>query len=239
VASTKAFVILDGTLLPIDQNAADRPFYSGKHEKHGMNVQISADPARATGVGIACTVRRGPRHQGRPNPRHHRRPGGSRRGVLGRQGYRGAGGTVRLPYWGRWETLPTGQQAVNRSHARIRALVEQAMATLKTWRIPRKLRCSTTRITSLVQAVLTLHLTWTKPRRIFLNSMSDLFHPDIPDAAVREGLGSLRVPFSLRMRARGALLEYSSQAFSRYGDRCGPRTGRVALDPPGYLHVTY
>lgn len=50
-------------------------------------------------------------------------------------------------------------QAVNRSHAKIRALVEQAMATLKSWRLLRKLRCSTTRITSLVQAILTLHLT--------------------------------------------------------------------------------
>ncbi|MGA5710714.1 transposase family protein, partial [Streptomyces cellulosae] len=75
------------------------------------------------------------------------------------KGYRGAGGTVRVPYWGRWETLSAGQQAVNRSHAKIRALVEQAMATLKSWRLLRKLRCSTTRITCLVQAVLTLHLT--------------------------------------------------------------------------------
>lgn len=40
-ASTKAFVLLDGTLLPIDRIAADRPFYSGKHKRHGMmNVQI-------------------------------------------------------------------------------------------------------------------------------------------------------------------------------------------------------
>ncbi len=75
------------------------------------------------------------------------------------KGYRGADGTVRLPYWGRWETLSTGQHAVNRSHARFRAVVEQAMATLKIWRLLRKLRCSTTRITSLVQAVLTLRLT--------------------------------------------------------------------------------
>jgi hypothetical protein len=45
---------------------------------------------------------------------------------------------------------------VNRSHATIRTLVEQAMATLKNWRVLRKFRCSTTRITSLVQAVLTL-----------------------------------------------------------------------------------
>lgn len=32
------------------------------------------------------------------------------------------------------------------------------MATLKTWRLLRKLRCSTIRITSLVQAVLALYL---------------------------------------------------------------------------------
>lgn len=74
------------------------------------------------------------------------------------KGYRGAGGTVRTPYWGRWETLSAGQRTVNRSHAKIRALVEQAGAALKSWRLLRKLRCSTTRITSLVQAVLTLHL---------------------------------------------------------------------------------
>jgi hypothetical protein len=43
-ASRKAYVILDGTLLPIDRIAADRPFYSGKHKKHGMNVQVITDP---------------------------------------------------------------------------------------------------------------------------------------------------------------------------------------------------
>jgi hypothetical protein len=45
-------------------------------------------------------------------------------------GYQGAGGTVRLPYRGRRDSLSTGQQAVNRSHAKIRALVKQAIATL-------------------------------------------------------------------------------------------------------------
>jgi hypothetical protein len=33
-----AYVVLDGTLIPIDRVAADRPFYSGKHQKHGMNL---------------------------------------------------------------------------------------------------------------------------------------------------------------------------------------------------------
>ncbi|ANZ13680.1 IS493-like transposase [Streptomyces noursei ATCC 11455] len=34
-AAGKAFVILDGTLLPIDRTAADRPYCSGKHKRHG------------------------------------------------------------------------------------------------------------------------------------------------------------------------------------------------------------
>jgi hypothetical protein len=39
-----AFVVLDGTLIPIDRLAADRPFYSGTHRKHGMNLQVTAIP---------------------------------------------------------------------------------------------------------------------------------------------------------------------------------------------------
>ncbi|MEU6278085.1 transposase family protein, partial [Streptomyces populi] len=39
-ARSKAYVILDGTVLPIDRIAADRPYYSGKKRHHGMNVQV-------------------------------------------------------------------------------------------------------------------------------------------------------------------------------------------------------
>ena len=39
-----AYVVLDGTLIPIDRIAADRPFCSGKHKKHGMNLQVIAGP---------------------------------------------------------------------------------------------------------------------------------------------------------------------------------------------------
>lgn len=66
---------------------------------------------------------------------------------------------VRIPCSGRWAVLSAGQQAVNRSHAKFRASVGQFAATLKSWRLLRKLQCSATRITSLVQAVLTLRLT--------------------------------------------------------------------------------
>lgn len=159
VASTKAFVILDGTLLPTDRIAADRAFYSGKHKKHGMNVQVITDPRGR--LLWASPALPGAVHDIKAARTHGIIDALAKRSAECRadKGYRSADGTIRLPYWGRWETLSAGQQAVNRSHAKIRALVEQAIATLKIWRLLRKLRCSTTRITSLVQAVLTLHLT--------------------------------------------------------------------------------
>ena len=39
-----AYVVLDRTLIPIDRVAADRPFYSSKHKKHGINLQVIASP---------------------------------------------------------------------------------------------------------------------------------------------------------------------------------------------------
>lgn len=151
--------MLDGTLLPIDRIAADRPFHSGKHKKHGMNVQVLTDPAGR--LLRASPALPGAVHDIKAARTHCVIDALEEAGVecWADKGYRGAGGTFRVPFWGRWEKLSAGQQAANRSHARIRALVEQAMATLKSWRLLRKLRCSTTHITSLVQAVLTLHLT--------------------------------------------------------------------------------
>jgi len=39
-----AYVVIDGTLTPIDRVAAGRPFYSGKHRRHGMNLPVIASP---------------------------------------------------------------------------------------------------------------------------------------------------------------------------------------------------
>jgi hypothetical protein len=39
------FAVLDGTLIRTDRVAADRPFFSGKHHCHGMNLQVIASPA--------------------------------------------------------------------------------------------------------------------------------------------------------------------------------------------------
>lgn len=158
-ARAKAFVLLDGTLLPIDRIAADRPYYSGKHKKHGMNVQVLADPAgRLLWVSPALP---GAVHDMRAAREHDilTTLAAADLNCWADKGYQGAGPAVHVPYRARWENLSSGQQAVNRSQAKIRALVEPAVATLKTWRLLRKLRCSTTRITGLVQAILTLHLT--------------------------------------------------------------------------------
>ncbi len=92
VARRKAFVILDGTLLRIDRagmtGGHDRPYYSGKHKAHGLNVQVIADPAgRLVWVSpalpgsrhdIAAARARHPRrHRQRRHPRRgrHRLPG--------------------------------------------------------------------------------------------------------------------------------------------------------------------
>lgn len=69
--------------------------------------------------------------------------------------YQGAGRPVRVPFRGR--RLKRWQWRHNSTHAKIRCLGEQAMATLKGWRLLRKLRCSTNRITNFVKAVLVLH----------------------------------------------------------------------------------
>ena len=52
-----AFVVIDGTLIPVDRVAADRPFYSGKHRKHGMNLQVIARPGRFCGFPGPCRCR--------------------------------------------------------------------------------------------------------------------------------------------------------------------------------------
>lgn len=74
------------------------------------------------------------------------------------KGYQGAGGTAIVPFRGKHRRLSAGKRAVNIAHAKIRAVGEQAMATLKGRRLLRKLRCGTNRITDLVKTVLALHL---------------------------------------------------------------------------------
>ncbi len=152
----KAYVILDGTLLPIDRIAADRPYYSGKKKHHGMNVQVLADP---TGRLIwASDALPGATHD-LTAARTHDIPATPAAGDIkcwADKAYQGASPAIRVPFRGR--NLRGWRRRHNRDHAKIRSLGERAMAILKGWRILRKLRCSTTRITAIVRAVVALEL---------------------------------------------------------------------------------
>ena len=109
VGAMSAYLVIDGTLIPIDRVAADRPFYSGKHRKHGMNLQVIASPhggivwvsgplpgavhdltaTRIWGIVRALTA--------------------SGLVVLGDKGYLGED-DIRTPYWGRNKSASQGGQ---------------------------------------------------------------------------------------------------------------------------------
>ena len=108
-----AYVVIDGTLIPIDRVAADRPFYSGQHHKHGMNLQVIASPDGAI-VWVSGPL------PGAVQDLTAARIWGilrelaaSRLIVLADKGYTGAGYHIRTPYEGR--NKPPAQKAANRA----------------------------------------------------------------------------------------------------------------------------
>ena len=170
VARGKAYVTLDGTLLRIDRvgmtGGRDRPYYSGKHKCHGMNVQVLADPAgRLIWVSPALP---GARHD-MGAAREHGIPDALAAAdvqAVADTAYQGAGSAVRVPQrrrrldpdTGRYRPLSATQKQVNAAHARQRGPGERANAELNNWRIVRKIRCCPTRTTALVNAVQALIL---------------------------------------------------------------------------------
>jgi hypothetical protein len=166
VATSKAFVIIDGTLLRIDRagmsSGRDRPYFSGKHKAHGVNVQVLADP---TGRLIwASPALPGARHDMGAAREHGILDALTEANVrvIADNGYRGSGFAVPQrrrpadPETGQRRRLSRNQKAVNSAHARQRGPGERANAQLKSWKILRKIRCCPHRATDLVKAVLVL-----------------------------------------------------------------------------------
>ncbi|MFD7652865.1 transposase family protein [Actinosynnema sp. NPDC059797] len=158
-AARLAYAILDGTLVPIDRVADQKPYYSGKHRRHGVNVQVLADPAGR--LVWASPALPGAVHDLTAARTHGLIDVLTEHEVttFADKAYQGAGGTVRTPFK-RHATRPRlsrGQKAVNRAHARIRALGERAVSLLKGWKILTKLRCCPRRATAIVAAILVLH----------------------------------------------------------------------------------
>ena len=169
-AAAKAYVILDGTLLRIDRVAMasqrDRPYFSGKHKAHGVNVQVIADPAGR--LIWASPALPGARHDAGA-AREHGIPealAAARVTAFADTAYYGLGPAVRAPHrrsrydrgsrkFARRE-LSAGQKATNTAHSPLRAPGERANAGLKNWRLLRKIRSSPAHASTLVNAIQTL-----------------------------------------------------------------------------------
>jgi hypothetical protein len=150
-----AYVIVDGTLIPIDRVTKDRPFYSGKHKKHGMNLQVIASPDGDL-LWVSGAL---------PGSVHDKKAEWTW-GVLAEleaaglvtladKGYQGST-WAKTPYKGK--NKPESQKAANRAHAKLRGPGERANAQLKIWRILRKLRCCPWRAGQLAKAIHVLQL---------------------------------------------------------------------------------
>jgi hypothetical protein len=150
-----AYVVIDGTLIPADRLAADRPFYSGKHRKHGMNLQVIASPSGDI-VWVSGPL---------PGSVHDKKAEwvwgvlaeleAAGLVTLADKGYRGST-WAKIPYRGK--NKPESQKEANRAHAKLRAPGERANAQLKNWRILRKLRCCPWRAGQLAKAIHTLEI---------------------------------------------------------------------------------
>ena len=143
-----AYVVLDGTLIPIDRVAADRPFYSGKHKRHGMNLQVIA-PSGFLLSGAALSQKA----EWIWGVLHELEAAGLI--TLADKGYQGST-HAKIPYRGK--NKPESQKEANRAYAKLRAPGERANALLKNWRILRKLRCCPWRAGQLAKAIHTLEI---------------------------------------------------------------------------------
>ena len=151
-----AYVIVDGTLLACDRVAADRPFSSGKHKQHGMNIQVVAAPDGEplwTSWSLPEAV-----HDTKAARIWKIAERIEDAGLLGLgdKGYAGLADVVFCPFKGRGK--PRWKKDANAAHAKLRSPGERAIAQLKQWHILRRLRCCPHRAGQITRAALVLQL---------------------------------------------------------------------------------
>ncbi len=156
-----AYVVIDGTLIQIDRVAADRPFYSGKHHRHGMNLQVIASPDGDI-LWVSGAL---------PGSVHDKKAEwiwgvlaeleAAGLIVLADKGYQGST-HAKVPYKGK--NKPQSQKDANKAHAQLRSPGERANAQLKNWRILRKIRCCPWRAGQLAKAIHVLQTREAKAR---------------------------------------------------------------------------
>ncbi|MFW5421034.1 transposase [Nocardiopsis sp. CNT-189] len=152
----RAYVIVDGTLIACDRLAADRPFYSGKHKQHGMNIQVVSAPDGEplwTSWSLPGAV-----HDTKAARvwKIAERIEAAGLAGLGDKGYVGLSEVVFCPFKGRGK--PQWKKDADSDHARLRSPGERAIAQLKNWDILGRLRCCPQRAGEITRAVLVLQL---------------------------------------------------------------------------------
>ena len=156
------YVIVDGVHVPAvtsgRKTGGQRAFYSGKHKRHGLNVQTVCSPAgellraAAPQPGATADVTAARKAQIAEILT-------SLIGVLADLGYLGWDKEVitgrRKP---RGKEMTAAQRAANRLQAQLRCVGERGNARLKYWKVlATELRCDPERCTATVRAVLALH----------------------------------------------------------------------------------
>jgi hypothetical protein len=156
------YVIVDGVHVPTvtfgRKTGGQRAFYSGKHKRHGLNVQTVCSPAgellwaAAPQPGATVDVTAARKAQIAEVLT-------SLIGVFADLGYLGWDQEVitgrRKP---RGKELSPAQRAANRLQAQLRCVGERGNARLKYWKVlATELRCDPERCTAVVKAVLALH----------------------------------------------------------------------------------
>ena len=165
-AATKAgyaYVVLDGTLIPVDRVAADRPFYSGKHKKHGMNLQVIASPAGDI-VWVSGAL---------PGSVHDKNAEwiwgvlaeleAAGLVTLADKGYQGSA-YAKIPYRGR--SKPESQKQANKAHAKLRAPGERANAQLKDSHLGQRRKAAALSASSAFASATASALVATSPPRV-------------------------------------------------------------------------
>ena len=156
------YLLVDGTLVPtVAFGRKIRPrqrHYSGKHRRHGVNVQTVCAPdgtllrasAALPGSTVDITAARRAKIPQKVS---------GLLGLLADLGYLGLDGAItgRRRKKGQAALTP-GQAAANKIHAQLRCPGERGNAQLKWWRVlATELRCRPARATRMVKAVLALH----------------------------------------------------------------------------------
>ncbi|MGW5643367.1 transposase family protein, partial [Saccharopolyspora sp. NPDC003762] len=152
------FAILDGTVIRIDRVAANRPFYSGKHRYHGINLQGLTDPYGNL-LWISDGIPAGTVNDTSAARAHHIPEIAEQAGILllADRGYhRIADNVVLTPYKSWHGELPESYREANTAHAQIRCQGERGFATLKNWHILDRVRACPHRVGTLAKAILTL-----------------------------------------------------------------------------------